>query len=414
MKYLLLLNLICTILISSTHAQEDIEELRSLLSFVPDTSEVRQTKISYVDFRAMELARSGSGVQIPESWNELIESNGADLNSLYMSIISGITPSQLILRGFPSGIEDWKQTVGFDFFDVNQILSYGEATQHTDILIGDFDFDAVGRALSSLNYTFEQRDEFLLWCGDDGCKGSAETDIQNANLGFPFGGSLGRNQPILTFENAIASSVLLPDLLLLQDVVANVYDSLIDNPSYFVATTAIDPSYQLAQALFVHPDLVLWEERHFRLVDDISPENYEFLTTVALPEYDLLMIADLASATEQVVYLILVYDNIEDADLAASLIPNRIDTMRSSLNRQTYINLFERLGAYEIDTSSMFNENTNKAVATLKIYATPVSSMPEGAFSRFNISSPIYRMIVDMLNQRDFEWLATSPIIGSE
>ncbi len=402
----LLLLFCCLVWISSVNAQYDGTNILTFLSAVPDNLENRESLISYVDYRAMEAAREGAATY--QTWDEFMDSEEMIEEGLFMAALTGISSGPDFVSRMFGGGELWEETVGFDFFDIDRALSFGTLPTHADVLGGEFDTEAIATAFTARDFTSESLGEFDLWCSADGCDKGVEIDVQNRNAGNPFGGDLGRRQPLLVSENLLISSSAFPVLILAEDAVSDNVDSLADNPTYIAAVNSINPDNIIIQATFVYFTQIV-PNIGLDITDtdvDIAVLEQQMSELRDMPQYEMLMFADTATDTEQVAYVTLVYFALEDAESAVEIVPERFATMDSySIGRPIH-EIFEERGVNEIVSTAVMDEENDRALAVFEFHADLASSDEEdlGPLG-FPSSSMVYRLMVNMLFQRDTDWL---------
>ena len=128
-----------------------------------------------------------------------------------------------------------------------------------------------------------------------------------------------------------------------------------------------------------------------------------------IPQYDLVVMADMATETEQLAMIGLVYDDVADAELALSVLRRRIATHVSSFLRQSLVEGLYNRGADRFKPTIFSDGHTTVLLMTI---SAPLASnlppedplMPPGYFER---SSRLYWLFSTMVDHRDTGWLAT-------
>jgi len=391
--------LICILWIPLVTAQDSRSNLLDMLEAIPDSLENRESLISYIDYRAMETARPGAAIY--EKLSEMMTSEGSLADGLFMAALRGVSSGPDFMTYLFSSGELWEETVGFDFFDIDRALTFGNPPAHVTILAGDFDTDAIASALTNLDYTSDTLGDFGLWCGAVGCDEGTKIDVKNRNLGNPFGGDLGRQQPVIASDTMVMSSPAFPVLILSEDAVTDKLDSIADNLAYLAAVNSINPDNILIQANFVYFTQII---PYSGLDTEIEVLEARMEELANLPQYELLLMADTATETEQVATITLVYSTLEDAETATVVVPERLATMDSLRFVRSLQEIFEDRGVSEITTSAVLDDATDKALAIFEFHA-PLASDTEEDGLGFVQSSMVYRVFVDMLYSRDTDWL---------
>jgi len=88
-------------------------------------------------------------------------------------------------------------SLGLDFFQVQQELSFGQPPENTLYLAGSWDSESVRAALASRNYSLiDENTVAQLWCEED-CLTGSQVQMEARDPANPFGGNLGQNWPLL-------------------------------------------------------------------------------------------------------------------------------------------------------------------------------------------------------------------------
>jgi len=133
-----------------------------------------------------------------------------------------------------------------------------------------------------------------------------------------------------------------------------------------------------------------------------------------LPLYDLMLFADTATGEQHVTYMALVYQNVEDAEIAAEVIPERLNTYNSMRTRRLFGEMLEERLQNDITTSVVTTED-GPAVMVLRM-GTPQGTLEEIVMrTDLTTNSPEmditfpgagFRLFMDMLFSRDTGWLS--------
>ncbi len=404
MKKLCLLLCLIGLLIPSVTAQDDIDNLLELLNAVPDLLEVRESFITFVDYRNVEQARKGAPfLKKFADLNNLPDPFGA----IYMAAFRGISSGPDFQQYLFAVGEEWEETVGFDFMDIDRALAFGTPPTNFDVLIGDFDLDAIAEAHTVRNYTSQPFGDMTIWCGGEvGCDGGTEVDIANRNLANPFGGDLGREKPFIISDTTIVSMSIEQGLILVEDAIADKLDSLADNPAYLASLTPINRDNIIIQGAFIHPSEVILDTASLVIDGDADAIEALMIESERLPFYQLVTILDTATDEEQVVYVVLVYRDPDSAQIATEVVPERLNTMESLAIQRPIMELLAERGIDDIIAEVVIDEDNNRALAVFEFRA-PLADNVEGDFGLVP-SSMIYRLFIDMVYQRDLAWIATS------
>ena len=390
------------LLIPIVSAQDSRSYLLDMLEAIPDSLDNRDSLISYMDYRAMEAARPG--VATYESWSDFMASNQSFEAGLYTAALRGISSGPDFANYIFRDGELWQETVGFDFMDIDRALTFGNLPTNVTVIVGDFETDAISATFAAQDYTLETLGDYDLWCGAVGCENGMTMDLANRNTGNPFGGDLGRQQPIMGSDTMLITSPALSMLTLSEEALSGERYSLADDPSYVAAVNSINPDNILIQANFIYFTQIV-PAMDITAGIEVLEARMEELTD--LPQYELVLIADTATDTEQVVLVTLVYSALEDAETATVVIPERLATMESLRVVRPLSEVLELRGINEITATAVLDEESDLALAIFEFHAPLASSLEEDIDSKTGIvpSSQVYRLFIDLVYSRDTDWL---------
>ncbi|MBK8022162.1 MAG: hypothetical protein IPK19_12215 [Chloroflexi bacterium] len=380
--------------------------LLELLRYIPDSPEAVSPLLSYVDYRALEASRAGAAQ--PDSWVEWDRLNGANDDSAeyWMAAFMGLNsgPSMLVQTFILA--ENWPTLIGFDFFDVDRAIEYGTPPSQVQMVAGDFDEEAIVAAFTARDYTADARGDLTLLCSAAGCEEGQSMNLDSRNPAIPFGGQLGRQEVLLLAGDHLVNS---PDHLMIEahiEALNGETDTLADNGTYLAAAEAAAHEGMLIQATIAHAA----EFGPQTLIDRrLSPEQVEAIMEalakdfVPIPQFDLVVIADAATETEQVATLGLVYASREDAEAAVSALPQRIESYTSMSSRQSLMDLLADRGATY--STQVLDSTAGDAAVALVVFRAPLAG-DQRTDGRLMPSSMVYRLLVQMLYQRDLGWLS--------
>jgi hypothetical protein len=386
--------------------------LLDALSRVPDTPAVREQLVSYVDYRAVEAGRPGAAR--PASFAELepllaTDDPAAGLwMAAYMGIASGST--DLVRNLFHAGGE-WPELLGFDFLQVDRELAFGAPPDDGVVLLGHFDPEAIGRALSARSFSGTDVGERTLWCGPEGCQAGMAMNLAERDPADPFGGELGRRQPLAVSASDLLSSAAIATVDAMLAAADGQARSLADDASYRAAAEAIPTEALLIQATLVPGDDLGADVAPMLLGDSIEDVEATLAEMAAsfepIPPYELLAISDGATDSEQVVTLGLVYAREADAAVAIKVIPRRLETMESLRTGQPLSALLDDRGVTSVAGEVVpAAADGARAVAAITLRAPLAGEEPDPDSGGFSPSSLLYRLFVQMLLGRDTLWLA--------
>jgi len=407
MKKLFLLVCLSIFFVPSVTAQEGTDNLMELLNAVPDQPEFRESFITFVDYTNLFLARENAP-QLDDLSD--IDTLSEESEDIFFATLRGINSGPDFIQYLFTGGNMWEELIGFDFMDIDRAIIFGDPPMDHDILMGEFDPDAIETAFTNREYTSESLGDMTLWCSPQGCENGAQTDIENINQGSPFGGELGREQPVLTSDTLVASAVSDVGLILVEDAFADRVDSLADNPTYASAVGVIDPENLVIQGLFANPGIFLLDVAPFVMEGNEAVIEELMAEADRLPQYELIMIADTANEDEQVIYITLVYRDEADATTATEVIPERLETMDSLVMARPLQEMFDDRGITEITTNVIVDEDNDRALAVIEFRAPKATNEDNPETFGIVASSMVYRMFVQMTYQRDTAWLAAGTV----
>jgi hypothetical protein len=400
--------IVFVLLFSVAQAQEDTSApLIRLLGALPDNSAVTES-LSYADYRAITAARPGAPlITTAEDWLALDGTSGEDAwFGAFLGLSSG--PQDFVTSTFTQPVEA-REAIGFDPYTVERAISYGNPPEQVSILEGNFDEDLIGEAYAAREYEQNSLEGMTLWCGDDTCEGTRQ-DLPSRNPADPFGGNLGRRQPVLVGEDLIASSPSIERLQEQAQAIAGITPTLADNPDYRAVAEAITQDGTLLQAWFINPtDISPLSE--ILLLPDLSAEELEELSTelaarfVPLPQYDLVAFADTATETEQIAQVALVYESADQANEASDILQQRIASYESLVTQLPMQEMLEDRGLTSIETEVY--EGDERSVLLVKLHA-PLPGLEPSSDDPPVSSSLLFRTLVDMYLRRDIGWLASA------
>ena len=399
--------------------------LLEVLSRIPDVASSR-TKISFRDWKAIEIAYPPA--RKPITTEEFLRAGAKESATTDQALalwwqVWANTSFDSDLNRYAARANELQTSIGISIADLTHDLSFGTLPTQTMALFGSINTEAVATALKTKGYTKDPRTDVSLWCGSKGCDAGTEVNPSKREVN-PFGGNLGRNQPILVLPEALISS---PDSTVMQanaNALAGTTPTLAADPAYLAASEAVLSKGTLLQALFW--DVPLLEEQFGQLPNNLlllrrqNPDLVKELVKdyIELPKFSLLMIADVATDTEQIVYFALVYDNRVDADIAALAIPKRITTTVSFVTKKPWREQLESRGVTAITSEvveiSPVGLTSARPVVLIK-FATPKATAEQVLAFRNNPNSSagavtrpsfVYRLLIGAAEREDLAWLS--------
>ncbi len=414
----LLLLLLISLIIVPIHAQEDDHPVLEMLAFVPLNVETLDTLVSYVDYRAVEQARPGAAQPASHAeWKALNDARDESLG-LWMAASFGISSGsgEIIQAGVRFG-DEWQDLLGMDFFDIDRELYFGDPPADVVVLQGEFDAQSIIEAFTARDFTADSLSDFTLLCGNEDCDG-LQMDFNNTNPANPFGGRLGRPEPLLISDTFIINANGGEALELIYGIQTGEASSLATHPNYLATVNALpkDGLLQpdtgiLRQAYWIPATEFLFDPAALLGASSTPEQARAALAELSegfdsIPQFQLVMIADTAADTKQIVIVALVYDTEADAQIAADIIPTRLDNTESLAMRVPFNELLKSRNVESVDGRVQVDEETGKALALITFRA-PLATNEEGDVG-FMSSSLVYRLFIDMIFRRDYLWLLPS------
>lgn len=408
-------------------AQDSLEDqpLMKMLARIPNISQSR-SELYFNDRQAVEAAYPPA--QAPADWAAFMamnEAEGDDPEWLPLDIWWRVWRNQAsaFSAQYMMQAEETPAVMGFDYFQIEQEMTYGTPPAQAMQLAGRFDLDAVRAAYTARGYAVQPGEALEYWCPEAGCDAGTQLNIRDRNPANLFGGQLGRSQPLIIDQGVLVSSsdeTVMSEHL---NVAAGQEQSLADLPQYRAAAAAMTADGSLLQAYFWDGELLVQmgtfspaamfgpsvsAEVIKRVLQDML-KDYE-----TLPPYQLLGFADVASDTEQMGEVVLVYANEADAKIAAEVLPKRIANYQSIALKRSFVELLNARGVGEPVIKLVDYEGM---VAVVVAFATPKATVEQ--LQTFDITNfepaeatppgLVYKLLVDSALRRDINWLNTIP-----
>ncbi|MBI1278371.1 MAG: hypothetical protein GC179_09610 [Anaerolineaceae bacterium] len=409
----------------------DSQPLLKMLANIPNSS-LSRTELYFNDRKAVEMAYPPA--KVPKDWAEfkaMSDAKGKNAELLPVDIWWRVWRNQqsALTARYMMTSDVMPSLVGFDYFQIEQEMTYGTPPAQTLQLAGHFDLDAVRAAFSSRGYTRQDKDGLEMWCPADGCDSGMKLNMADRNTANPFGGELGRSQPLIIKDGTLISS---PNVTVMQDHIDSATgneQSLADLPQYRAVVDAFTADGSLMQAYFWDGELIaqmsLLSPVSVILGERATPELVKkyfqdlLKTYKPIPAYQLLAFADVASDSEQIGEVALVYSTEADAKAAAEVLPARINDYVSIAIKRPLTGMLKdrRVDEPQID---IVNSN-GKYVVVIKLATRKATPEEIQQFDIANTNTPdvtapglVYRMLVSAAIQRDLGWLSTVSLADLE
>lgn len=434
MRHLLMFLALVLLALNPIRAQDDAP-LLAVLALIPDTAQTR-TEITYNDRAAITEAYPAA---IPPSLAAARNPNPNTRNpftrrqntrqAVWWAVYSTTTTSPSV--PFINFDADTQRLVGFSLFDIQQEAQYGAAPANATLFVLGYDAGAVQDALAARGFAAAPDVADGLWCGPGGCANGAEPNLREREPGDPFGGQLGRKQPLVLGDGYLLSSPSLEQVEAHLAAAADPSTSLRANPRYALLAETAASYGPVIQALFLDgeplasvrdtadlaqllplldaDERAAYVERRLAQLDALPGD---------LPPYNLLLLADTATDDAQVVLVLLSYDTVAAAEAAAEVVPARV-AAHYSLARQGP--LAEELDALYVEavTAEVVPGDGERAALVLR-FTAPKAPNAE-ALLDLALNGPtdtqpypppgaVFRLLVAGVFARDVGWLSAVPL----
>lgn len=412
--------------LSTVTAQNSLGEqpLLKMLAHVPDNA-ISRSEITFNDRKAIEAAYPPA--QIPADYAafntlQADKTGNKDLfpNHIWWQVWFRNNSSQM--AEYFAKYDQMPAAIGIDFFSIDQELNYGEPPKQTLQITGQFDLDKVRAALTANGFSLQGG----LWCSPDGCENGNKLNPASINPANPFGGNLGRKEPMLLQDGVLIGSPSNDVMQAHIGVTAGTTKSLADAPEYRAAVAALTSADSvLLQAYFWDGDVLAKMNQlpaildrasgtiRKKLIEDILKDYEE------LPAYQLLAFGDTTTDQDQAAEVALVYATRADAETAAGVLPKRIANYLSAVANRRLADMLTDLRVKEpvITTiDSGVNAGGGPFVVVIRLStpkATPdqILAMSPKNTNLPDVTAPgiVYHLLVTGAMREDVGWLSTAP-----
>src|SRR5690606_32992724 len=122
------------------------------------------------------------------------------------------------------------ELLGFEWFDIDQSLYFGVPPTAGGILRGQFDPERVRAAFEARDFAAETIDGVKVLCWIEGCDQGLMVDVRSRNPANPFGGNLGRREPVALLPNLLLNSPAIEVVDAMIQAATGAAPSLLDDP----------------------------------------------------------------------------------------------------------------------------------------------------------------------------------------
>ncbi len=388
------------LLITNLSAAQDAAEspLLDMLARVPDTELVRGTApvVSYVDYSAVSSMREVGLI------TETAIAERTDADSLWMAALMGVA-SGPDLSYWVVQIGAMDALVGFSWLDVQRAMVFGTPPSMGTLLEGDFEPDAITAAFTARGYnSFTEGDASIL-CPPDGCDTGQMLNLANRDPANPFGGHLGRSEPVALLPDGVIANSPNYDEMLVEILAAQSDNlaSLADDPHYIAAVGAVERLGTLRQAQFFAPESVNSYGR--------TPGDPDAAAFGDLPDYRLFVLADTVADGQEITSLALVYDDAETAKSAAAVLDMRLPLVVSLARNQTLLDIVVERGGQPDAAYVVKVGDYSVVLLTIRNPLPSNTQQDVDGVMRFLPSGQIFQVFITGIYRRDLTLLSTEP-----
>lgn len=404
---LILLTLLLGVSALTAQDAEAESPLLTFLSHVPISSTQGQpVTLMYIDYRALEASR---GLETPSLEDYLSD-------RVWMASTYGIH-SGLPLNYIGGILDELPATVGFNFFDVDRSASFGQPPTQAYLLQGDLNYDSMSAAFSNIGYEAAELMGMPALCSVDGCDTGQNVDIANRLMANPFGGHLGRREPLVFLPEIVANS---PSSGVLNQVVqaaSGEADSLADNPNYMALEEALS-NYNLIQLMTLNSLELMFSASN--MMDPLVRPSTDITSAEALAEaldqngqpgtlapYSLAALASSYEGDDELSHVILVYSDEAAAEQAAETLQTRLLAYESIVTGQAFADVIEMLDA-TVDEAQVYASSDNDRFVVIWTLRNPIPSNEENEDGQITASGLGFSRLVNMLYMQDVGFFAVS------
>lgn len=399
--FLLLFALIPTLAFAQDQPSDPVDAptniFLAMLQRVPATLDNR-SDLYFSDRQIIETAYPD--VEIPATFAEFDALQTGERNAWFQAIFNVHTPTaRYLLR-----MATMNSVIGIDYFDIDQELSYGMPPTGALILQGEFDTDAVQNAFSNRNY---QPMDDLLWCLAGDCTTGQNTDFQTIDHANPFGGELGRNQPIVIDDNWIASSTTPQQLGYTPTGEPLAFNSLGEMPDVIDAVNAVNSLGILIQAsLWDGARIGSFTDMGSLLDPNVDQDALTVDTLEGIARYSLVVLGDVVTDDEQIAVVAFTFDSPESAEASLQEMVNRLETL-SSHRGQPFIEAIEQRLA-TVSTQIIAGDVYSVGLVLFSTPKITYEQLLDPDLSPAEVTAPslLYNWLISQIIQQDLIWMA--------
>lgn len=390
-------------------AQNDETETPLLLQMmarvplIPESQDL-SLPLSYIDYRALES--TVPGLAAFSDYAEFAQADDARRASWFAAMgrlessPGSYVYSDLIAN---QAMEALPQVVGFDFFAINQGVYWGQPPANGTFFFGDLGPETIRAAFADRDYTREADGDVEVWCPPKGCDSGSLVDVRGRNLANPFGGNIGRQEPIILGDGWVFSGRGFDSQAA---VLAGDAPSLLALPQFSAIARALLNHGTVLQLQFVYPLELNGETHNLYLarrpeVREAMMAEVQSVLEVSLPPYSLVAIADLADGDDDIAVIALAYSDEVAAQAAGPALLERLQSATQVSSEQPVMTLLEER-RLSIAAPLVIADERGWFVTLLSFRQPRPSTQSDAAAA----DGAGYSLLMNLLNQKDLLWLA--------
>jgi hypothetical protein len=381
----------------------DVQPVFSPLAAIPDTPTSRNL-ITLVDRDAIAVAYPDA--QKPASTSALLNAlqgrgRFAEGEAVWALVFRGLldeTAQEIVLA------EDLPNALGIEVLQISQVASFGLVPEDGRLFLGDFDLMAVQSALAARGYT---TDDEALWCYEGDCASGLKISFDQRNPANPFGGNLGRTQPIIAVPGMLYSAAAEAVVRAGAATIAGDLKSLADAPAYRAVAEALSSQGIVLQTTFMDGASLLNNSTMNvpMLPDDMAQTLPEGI--MPIEPYMLYALADVVTSTEQAGIAAFVYPSEAAAAAALEQMTYRLTTLNSLRFRRPWAEVLTERGL-TVDSQVVAADDLYVGLLRFATPLPPTTEILKGDL-RFTSSGKlmpgqVYNFLAQGLYNRDDLW----------
>lgn len=398
----LLVMLLLVVLPAAAQSGDEDHPLPDMLTFVPNIADVTDHFIFYMDFRAAEAAREADPIS-----PDMLDTPAEDRWRVAITTASAVPG---VFQYLNSTLDTIESVSGFAYQDIDRSVYFSVAPMVGYIFQGSFDAESIDTALVPRDFErAEETDNLILWCWIEGCDRGQELDFLMRDTAAIFGGEFGRREPrALVDESYLLNSAqepMLRSMLAARDESDDSGDSVLVLPAYRAAVNHItQQTGSLRQVIFIAPRRIALDA--VELMPEPVRDDLSDIELTPLPEYELLVLTDIADGDDQITSVLLVYADADDATTAHTQFSG-VAEMPSVINAgQTIGERLTETDSEILPPEIILDDETEYSLVSLPLRGSVPQSVDVD--DRETYSSLLMRNIFDLILDRDVLWLLAS------